>query len=220
MTLLEGEGGGSCGERTGQAGVPALVVQQRRLLVPMPGEQRLGQDDGVVPGRHPVDDPADQPGERAIEDRYAVRADPPPRRCGEPVDAAGGEGTSQLLLPLREQVYRDVVGAGHGRPARRRTGEAERHQRRHERHRRERGGGEPDRWGTGRRHHGDRAGLVAQQPAEHLRVDGRGHDVRQVENRRSRTTRSWLMARPMAEMVMMPAYMVGTSKLYWAYVIR
>ena len=47
-------------------------------------------------------------------------------------------------------------------------------------------------------------------------VQMHGHVVLQVEKRRSRRTRSRLNSRPSAEIVMIPAYMSGTRKLYCA----
>ena len=39
-------------------------------------------------------------------------------------------------------------------------------------------------------------------------------------NRRSTATRSWLKARPITEIVMIPAYMAGMSKFCWEALIR
>src|SRR4051812_34443184 len=44
--------------------------------------------------------------------------------------------------------------------------------------------------------------------------------TRQDVNLRSRATSSWLNTTPMAEIVMMPAYICGIAKLNWALLIR
>lgn len=44
--------------------------------------------------------------------------------------------------------------------------------------------------------------------------------ARQELSRRSTVTRNWLKATPMAEIVMMPAYICGIAKLYWEALIR
>ena len=73
-----------------------------------------------------------------------------PGRRGEPVDAAGREGPGQLAAGRRRAGA--PPRAGRGPPSASSTSadvQAERHQRRVQRHRGERGGGEADRRGTG-----------------------------------------------------------------------
>ncbi len=81
------------------------------------------------------------------------------------------------------------------------------------------------------------AGVHQEGVEVQLAIAGRGHGVprgtgmgtegfqartgtRQELSRRSTVTRSWLKATPMAEIVMMPAYICGIAKLYCEALIR
>ena len=58
-----------------EGGVPAHVVEQRLALALTAGE-RLGDHDRVVAGRHPVHHPAEQPGQRPVQQRHPEWPDP------------------------------------------------------------------------------------------------------------------------------------------------
>lgn len=93
------------------------MVQQRTARAVRVTGDDLGHHEAVVTGRDAGHDPAHQPGEYALEHRYALRARTPAGRRAEAVRAAAGEGGRRVPLMLAEDVDADVLGLGEDRPA-------------------------------------------------------------------------------------------------------
>lgn len=93
------------------------MVQQRAARAGRITEDDLGQHDAMIPGRHPRRDPADEPGQYAVEDGNTFRALAPTGGSAEAVGAAAGEGGGEFLLVLAEYVDADVLGLGDRGPA-------------------------------------------------------------------------------------------------------
>src|SRR5258706_2908701 len=163
-----------------EAAVAAPEKRERAALFLEAERVDASHDDDVVAGAVLGVDDAVDPGQPTTQHRRAV-ARRLPVDAGELVGALGRHQPAELLLVLGEDVDAELAGRLDPRPRTARVRGAERDERRVERDRRERVGGQPDRLvavGIDRGDDGDAGGEVAEHRPVQRGVDRRCGDVR------------------------------------------